>query len=215
MEEVQIMLQNVNIRIKDEKTAKLAEAHNRANERSQQNRRRRRPPMQGSVRLSNTDSLGRANRIRQRLRSKLGEVMSSSLEEDVRKALARNVQLQLDRVEVKIRQIRRRERAQEEEKRERSANKRQEEDRRAERIREERRRRRQSDMRQRSIRVRRDMLHPASEGGFDPYNNPITTALTMGAIGSVGPAVALDIGGYSGVVTDSAPPAPDVVNMLM
>ena len=209
------MLQNINVRIKDEKTAQLAEAHNRANERAQANRRRRRPPVKGSVRLSNTDSLGRANRIRQRLRSKLGEVMSSSVDDDVRKALARNVQLQLDRVEVKIRQIRRRERAQEEEKRERRANQKREEDRRAERLREERRRRRQSDIRQRSTRIRRDFLYSARDGGFDPYNNGITVSIT--GVGSAhAPAVAFDVGGQSGVVMDTAAAsAPDMVDVLM
>ena len=195
------------------KTTKLTEAHNRANEQNMQNRRRRRPPVTGSVRLSNTDSIGRANRIRQRLRAKMGEIMSSSLDEDVRKSLARTVQLQLDRVEGKIRQIRRRERAQQEEKRDRASAQRREEDQRIERQREERRRRRQSDLRQRSIRVRRDFLYSANQGGFNPYNNNIT----MSHPPSInGPAVAIEIGGYSGVVMDSAPPPnADVVNMLL
>ena len=200
-----------NIKLNGPKTAKLAEAHNRANEQHMQSRRRRRPPVTGSVRLSNTDSIGRANRIRQRLRSKMGEIMSSSLEDDVKKALARTVQLQLDRVEGKIRQIRRRERAQVEEKRDRRAEAQREQDRRAERLREERRRRRQNDLRQRSVRIRRDFLYSASQGGFNPYDNNIT----MTSPPAAGPAVSFDIAGQAGVVMDAPAAAADVVNMLM
>lgn len=203
-------MQSVNVRIKNDKTAQLAEAHNRASERNQQNRRRRRPPVRGSVRLSNTDSIGRANRIRQRLQSKLREVMSSSLDENVRKALARTVQMQLDRVEITIRQIRRRKRAQEEEKRERRAEESKEEERRVQRQREERRRRRQSDLRERSVRIRRDFLYSANQGGFDPYNNNITRAMT----GGTGPAVTFNIGGQSGVVMDAGVAA-EGVNVMM
>ena len=155
-----------------DKLQQLAEAHNRANERTHANRtQRRRPPVTGSTRLSNTDSIGRANRIRQRLKSKLSEIMSSSLDEDVKKSLARNVQTQLDRVEQKIRQIRRRERAQEEEKRDRIRERQREQDRRAELQRDERQRNRQRDLRPRSVSVRRDFLYSARQGGFDPYGN--------------------------------------------
>ena len=200
-------MQFTDIRIKDDKTAQLAEAHNRASERHQQNRRRRRPAAQGSVRLRNTDSIGRANRIRQRLRSKLSEIMSSSIDGEARKALARNVQMQLDRVELTMRQIRRRNRAQEEEKRERRAEEKNEEERRIDMQREERRRRRKSDMRERSIRVRRSNLYPANQGGLDPYNNHITTSIT-------GPAVSFNVAGQSGTLTDAGA-AVDTVDIIM
>ena len=200
-----------NVKSNGPKTTKLTEAHNRANERHMQNRRnRRRPPVTGSTRLSNTDSLGRATRIRQRLRSKLGEIMSSSLDESLRKSLARNVQLQLDRVEMTMRQIRRRERAQKEERRDRAQEQRREEDQRAEQRREQRRRNRQGDLRQRSVRIRRDFLFSARDGGFDPYDNNVTMTNQPPAA----PAATFSIGGQSGVVMDAPPPA-DVVNMLL
>ena len=202
------------INISDNRTSLLTDAHNRENERIQQNRRRRRPPVQGSVRLSNTDSLGRANRIRQSLRSKVSEIMSSSLDEDVKKSLARNVQLQLDRVEVKIRQIRRRERAQQEEKRERRNEERRQEDRRIERRREEARRRRRSDMRERTTRIRRDFLYSARNGGFDPYDNNVKVNIYLSSGASA--AVSFDVGGNSGVVADGGAPSGDgSVNMLI
>ena len=207
------------IHIRDNETAMLTDAHNRANERTMQNRsRRNRPPVQGNTRLSNTDSIGRANRIRQRLRSKLGEIMSSSLEDDVKKSLARNVQMQLDRVEQKIRQIRRRERAKEEEKRERAQEQQREkerldearlnESRRAERQQEERRRRRQSDLRPRSTNIRRDFLYSARQGGFDPYDNNLSVNI------SPGPAVSYNVKGQSGVMPDAPLPA-DAVDIIL
>ena len=214
-----------NMRISDTKTGLLAEAHNRANEQAQANRRRRSNvrPATGSVRLSNTDSLGRANRIRQRLRAKIGEIMSSNVDEGTKKALARNVQMQLDRVENTVRQIRRRERAQAEERRERTRQEKRSDDERIERKREIRReqarRRRRSDIRERTIRVRRDFLTPANQGGFDPYDF-VTNGINGAGSGTTdviagGPAVAFSIGGQSGVVMDAAPPAVDIVNMTI
>jgi len=154
--------------------------------------------------------MARANRIRLRLRAKLGEIMSSGLEQNVRMALSRSVQIQLDRVEMKILQIRRRERAQQEEKRERRVQERQKEERRVEQQREEARRRRRSDMRQRSIRIRRDFLYPSNKGGFDPYKmSPNLSG------GSSGTAVSFSVAGQSGVVMDSAVPSGDVVNVVV
>lgn len=199
------------VRMRDNKTAMLTDAHNRANERAQQNRRRRRPPVQGATRLSNTDSIGRAKRIRQRLRAKIGEIMSSNIDENVKRTLARTVQMQLDRVEGTIRQIRRRERAQREEQRERNEVRQREEDRRTERLREERRRRRQNEMRPRSIRVRRDFLYSARQGGFDPYNNH----LSVNQAPAAGPAVSFSIGGQTGVVAGPPPPPAGDVDVLM
>ena len=200
-----------NVRIRDEKTFMLKDAHNRANEAHQQNRNRRSSNQrrQGSVSLSNTDSVSRANRIRARLRGKLSEIMGSSLDHDTKMALARTVQIQLDRVEMKVRQIRRRERAKEEEKRENRARERREEDARTERRREQERARRRRDMSQRSVRIRRDFLYPASKGGFDPYSvSPVVQSPGANA------AVSFDIGGSSGTVSGAAPVA-DIVDVLL
>jgi len=192
----------------------LTDAHNRASENAQQNRRRR-PPKQGTVRLSNTDSIGRANRIRARLRAKIGEIMSSPLDDDIKKALARNVQMQLDRVEDKIRQIRRRERAKEEEKRERASREQEEQDRIAEKRREEARRRRQRDMRQRSINIRKDFLFSAEEGGFDPMS-AAQAGVNMSFSATAEPSVAFSVAGHSGVAMSTAPmPAGDMVDVVL
>ena len=198
--------------IQNNLTARLADAHNRANENAQRNRRRRTSGRRvtGSVRLSNTDSLGRANRIRQRLRAKVNEIMSSTVEPEIRESLARSVQMQLDRVENKIRQIRRRERAEQEEKRDRQARERRKEDARLQAQRDEARRRRRNEMRQRSINIRRDLLYPANRGGFDPYrfspaNNfghPVAVSYSVGGVtGTVSEvAVAADVGSVDIVV---------------
>jgi len=212
------MLELNNDRLRDNKLAQLSDAHNRASERAQENRRRRRPPQrQGTVRLSNTDPMSRANRVRAQLRAKLGEIMSSNLDNDIKMGLARSVQMQLDRVESKISQIRRRERAKQEEKRDERAEQRREEERRAEKQREARRRRRQHDLRERSIRVRRDFLYHADEGGFDPYSvSPKHMAMggSFAATTMSGAAVSFDVGGQSGVVADTMPAGGDI-NMLL
>ena len=215
---IKIGQREFDIRIRDNKTAQLAEAHNRANERTQQNNQRRRrsaPRRQGSVNLSNTDSVGRATRIRSRLRAKLGEIMSSSLDDDIKKSLARTVQLQIDRVDRKIIQIRRRERAKVEERRERRNQERQNEERRVEIQREAARRRRRNDMRQRSIRVRREFLYPASQGGFDPYNKTINGGSSFLNGNGTPPAVSFNIAGKSGTITDTPAPAGDMVDLVL
>ncbi|MCL2398127.1 MAG: hypothetical protein FWC91_00100 [Defluviitaleaceae bacterium] len=188
---------------RDEKTRLLKDAHNRANENHQNNRRRRRQPQRGSIRLSNTDSLSRANQVRSRLRAKMSEVMSSSLGTSERKALARSVQMQIDRVDKTIRQIRRRERAEREEKRERVSQQMQQESRRVEQQREEIRRRRRNDMRPRSIRIQQGFLYSANNGGFDPNKMFGPGANNSGA------AVSFDVAGRRGFVMDTAgtPPA--------
>jgi len=198
----------------------LKDAHNRANERNQANRRRRRPqPRQGAVNLSNTDSLSRANRVRRQIRAKISEILQSDLEPEVRQALVRTAQVQLGRVDNKIRQIRRRERAQEEEKRDNRAERNQEEDRRAERLREERRRRRRHDLQPRSIRVQRGWLYSARDGGFCPYRmagNQGSSGFKIGddAIGA-GPAVSFDVAGATGFVDMGGSIAADIVNVML
>jgi len=219
---LKIGTQEFSVRIRDSKTAQLTAAHNRANE-NQPPRRNRNIRREGAVTLRNTDSIGRANRVRSRLRAKIGEIMSSNIEPDIKKSLARNVQMQLERVENTIRQIRRRERAEQEERREqrqevtRQRERRQEKTR-AERVeerrREEARRRRRNDMRERSTRIRRDFLYPARQGGFNPYDfasnrngnfNDNNSGFTI----DVPPAVAFDVGGTSGVADIPSPAQAD------
>ena len=198
------------VRARDDKTRQLAEAHNRAHENSMRNRQRRTRRRQGTVRLSNTDSLSRARRIRQQLVNKISEVMSSNMEQESRMAAARAIQTQLDRVEMKIVQIRRRERAVQEEKRDRNTQERQQEERRIQRQREEARRRRRSDMRPRSIRISRGFLYHERDGGFSP-----STVAGHGLFSSAA-AVSFDVGGKTGVVMDTGGGgAGDTVNMVL
>ncbi|MCL2357511.1 MAG: hypothetical protein FWC70_10245 [Defluviitaleaceae bacterium] len=141
---------------------RLKEAHNRVQEeRREQQRRRPARRRTGSVRLSNTDSVGRARRVRAQLVSKLQEVYGSDASDRNRGAMAMDIKLQIQRVDQQIAAIRRRERAMEEERTTRREN-----------DTPEARRRRIRDMQERRINIRRDLLYPAASGGFDP-NNPL------------------------------------------
>ncbi|MCL2015325.1 MAG: hypothetical protein FWG68_03650 [Defluviitaleaceae bacterium] len=202
---------SIAIKAADEKTALLAEAHNKASERNQQMRRRRRP-VEGTVRLSNTDSLGRAARVRRQLFAKIGEIMASDLESEIKQSLSRNVQMQLDRVDKTIRQIRRRKRAEEEEKIEKARaerNRREEERDELLRLqREEARRRRRRDLQTVSIAIRRDFLLPAEKGGLDPNIFPLTTV-------GMPPAATFDIAGQTGTIADIPAANADMVDLLL
>jgi hypothetical protein len=161
----------------------LHEAHSRI---QQQQRERRRAPrrQQGSVRLSNTDTLARARQVRARLLSKLQEVYGSDMDERARGGAAMDIQLQISRVDQQMTAIRRRERAVEEERMTRRRD-----------DTPEARRRRARDMQERRIYVRRDFLYHADKGGFDP-NNPLFTTNLQSDISSV----AFDIGGNIGTM---------------
>jgi hypothetical protein len=208
--------QTHDVMTRDEKTKLLTAAHNRANE-NNQNRRRRRPPTRGAVRLSNTDSLSRANRVRNRLRAKMSEVMSSSLDANERKTVARSVQMQIDRVDRTIRQIRRRERAEQEEKRERSSQETRQESRRVEQQREEARRRRRNDMRPRSISIHRGFLYSANQGGFDPQRMFGPDANGVSGL-EANASVSFNVAGQQGFVIATGPPPSvggDVVDVVL
>jgi hypothetical protein len=138
----------------------LKEAHNRIQEQQREQRaqqRRQQPRRTGSVRLSNTDSIGRAHQVRARLLAKLQEVHGSDMEERARGAAAMDIKLQINRVDRQITAIRRRERAMQEEQTTRRS-----EDT------PDIRRRRARDMQERRIYVRADYLYHADQGGFDP-----------------------------------------------
>lgn len=188
--------QNEN-RTKGNKTAKLFEAHNKVQQQQQAKTRSNRPHT-GTVRLSNTDTLRTALAIRQRLLSKLAEVSSVvDVDRRTRDAMVATVKMQLDRVDQKIADIRRRERAVEEERRARR-------DQESESTRRQRRR----DMQERSIRIRRDFLYPADQGGFNPHNPLGFPGFTP----PPPPAVSIDIGGSVSMAMDAPmpPPAMDV-----
>lgn len=177
--------------LRGEKLRKLKEAHNRAQQQAQA-RRRSAQPRTGSVRLSNTDSLRTAMAMRRRVLAKLAEVAAAiDVEPRTRDAMVATVKMQLDRIDRQIANIRRRERAIEEERRAR---------------RDEcpnRRRRRRADMKERSIFIRRDFLYPADRGGFDPRNPAGFPKMPI-------PAVAFDISGTTGIAMDSPAPAPSM-----
>lgn len=168
-------------------TARLKEAHNRV---QQENRERRPPPRRqtGAVRLSNTDSIGRARRVRARLLAKLQEVYGSDMETRSRGAVAMDIKLQINRVDKQIAAIRRRERAIEEERTTRREN-----------DTPEARRRRARDMKERRIHIRRDFLYHADRGGFDP-NNPLFVSGPQNPASSV----AFEIGGKMGTLDIAA-----------
>ncbi|MCL2203536.1 MAG: hypothetical protein FWB88_06325 [Defluviitaleaceae bacterium] len=172
------------------KLRQLFEAHNAAQKNAQNQRRPR--PKTGTVRLSNTDSLRTAMAMRRRVLAKLGEVAAAvDVEKRIRDAMVATVKMQLDKIDRQIANIKRRERALREEqqaRRDECPN---------------RRRRRRADMQEQSVRIRRDMLYPAKEGGFDP-RKPFGFPSTHHA---PAPAVAFDVGGTAGIAMDA--PAPE------
>ncbi|MCL1844930.1 MAG: hypothetical protein FWF77_03405 [Defluviitaleaceae bacterium] len=169
--------ENLNHRIKD--------AHSRVEQERREQQRRRPPRRQtGSVRLSNTDSIGRARRVRARLVAKLQEVYGSDSDGRSRGTMAMDIKLQINRVDKQISAIRRRERAIEEE---RTTRRRDDTP--------EARRRRARDMQERRIHIRRDFLFHANKGGFDP-NNPTFVSGKQNAASSV----LFDIGGNVGTI---------------
>ncbi|MCL2223766.1 MAG: hypothetical protein FWB96_02225 [Defluviitaleaceae bacterium] len=175
-------------RLQENQNNMLKEAHNRIQEQQQEQRRQRRPRRQGSVRLSNTDSLGRAHQIRARLQAKLAEIHGSDMEERSRSATAMDIKLKIDRVDRQIAAIRRRERAIQEEKTTRRDDSK------------DARRRRARDMQERRIYVRRDFLYHANNGGFDP-NNPL---FNKTAFQNAASSIAFDIGGNTGTMDIAA-----------
>ncbi|MCL2189726.1 MAG: hypothetical protein FWC16_12250 [Defluviitaleaceae bacterium] len=184
-------------------TAQLFEAHNKAQQ-AQQNQRRNNKPRVGTVRLSNTDTLRTALAMRRRVMAKLAEVAAvTDVEPRTRDAMLATVKMQIDKIDRQITAIRRRERAVEEERRARRDECRQE------------RRRRQRDMQENSVRIRRDMLYPAGEGGFNPHH-PLglpSSPAPMPNIAGLGAAVSFDVGGVAGTMGDASggAPAMDVV----
>jgi len=163
----------------------LKEEQSRIQEEQQEQRRnRQRPRRTGNLRLSNTDSLGRAFQVRSRLAAKLMEIQGSGMEPGMRDSTIMDIKLQLGRVDQQIAAIRRRERAVQQERTTRRSD-----------DTPEIRRRRARDMQERRIYVRRDMLYHANNGGFDP-NDPIGLRQMKDAMSSV----AFEIAGSAGTM---------------
>ena len=174
---------------KNNLTAQLFEAHNNAHRQAQQQRRPR--PRTGTVRLSNTDSIRTALAMRRRVLAKLSEVAAATdVEPRIRDTMMATVKLNLDKIDRKISAIRRRERAVEEERQARRGEN------------ENQRRRRRAEMQQQSIRIRRDFLYHANDGGFNP-NNPLGMFTPPAPLFDTGAALTFDAGGHTGFLMDS------------
>ena len=170
--------------------SQLIEAHNQAQQAQQKKQRANRPRV-GTVRLSNTDTLRTALSMRRKVMAKLAEVAAATdVEPRTRDAMLATVKMQIDKIDRQITAIRRRERAVEEERRARRDECRQE------------RRRRHRDMQEQSVRIRKDMLFHANEGGFNP-NHP----LGLGT-GFMDAPVSFDIGGMVGMAMDTSVDVP-------
>lgn len=146
----------INRLLRERKNNRIKEAHARLEEQRRANRRHR-PRRVGVARLTNADTIQRANQVRGQLLAKLQEAFASDMEPRARDVFAADIKLQLSRVDQIVNAIRRRERAIEEE---RTIRRRDDTP--------ENRRRRFRDMQRRSISIRRDLLYHANEGGFDP-----------------------------------------------
>jgi len=175
------------------KNDRIFEAHERLRQQRQEQDRERRSRRRrtGSVRLSNADSVARAQKIRGQLQGKLSEVMSSDMDDRSKKALAIEIQTQIDRVDQQIAAMRRREQAMREEKQRRRSEESAQE-----------RRRRNHDIQERSIFIRDDFLHPASRGGLNPADfmqsstSSSSAPVSFSISGSVGTAdFSMDSGG--------------------
>jgi len=168
---------------------------------SNQNQRNNRPAILrrlGSVRLSNKSSVNQARRVRTQLVSKQMEIANSTLDPAKKQALSSKIQLSIDKVDRMITQIRRRERAETEQKREEATKRTEENQEKREEIqREVARRRRRNDTREQSVRVRRDFLYRAEDGGFDPYGFRVG-GRPQNTSPMIAPAASFDINGKIG-----------------
>jgi hypothetical protein len=171
-------------RVKEDSSKALVEAFKRVREKNKAEKKKS-PKKMGSVSLSNTDTVSMCMKLKARLNAKLSEIFSSDLDPKMKNALARDVMVQMDKVEQKISEIRRREKAVAEEKRARKNEQ------------EHVKRQRQRDMAKKTTYIRRDYLYSAEEGGMDP------ASYMPGAAGSEA-AVSYDISGMTGTVTDAA-----------
>ena len=180
---------DISRRLQENQNSMIQEAHERVAQQQREQRKKKKPRREGSVRLSNTDSLARAQQIRSRLLAKLMEVNGSDMDTRAKGASSLDIKLKIDRVDQQIAAIKRRERAVLEEKTTRKSN-----------DTPEARRKRAHDMRERRIYVRSDYLYHANNGGFDP-NNPL---FNKTALQNTMSSVAFDIAGNAGTMEIAA-----------
>ena len=157
----------------------LINAHNKAKEKDKKPSTKK----SGSVIISNTDTVTSCARIRSRLLAKLQEIFDSDLDEKAKMSLARDIMMQIDKVEQKISEIRRREKAVAEERRARKTES------------EHEKRKRRHDMAKRTATIKREYLYHASEGGLDP-----SSYLPAVGASSVSPAVSFNFSFSGGVI---------------
>ena len=184
------------VKMKESNERAMIEAFKRAEQKAKENRKQSRRKV-GVVSLSNTDTIQRCVQIRARLYAKIGEIAGSDLDIKQKMALTRDVMTQIDKVEIKISEIRRRERAVKEEKTAKKTE--------AEHV----KRKRWYDTQKRTAHIRKDYLFPAEKGGFDPYGFSPDIPIT--------PAVSFDISGLAaGELSDvSAETAEAMVEVLL
>jgi hypothetical protein len=181
-------------KVKEDSNKFMVEAFKKAQEKSKENRKKSQKKT-GTVSLSNADSVSGAMRIRSRLYAKLDEIFASDINQKAKMTMAKDVLLQITKVEQKIVEIKRREKAIQEER----MNKKNDT--------ELDKRKRKYDMQKRSIGIRKDYLYSAAEGGFDPTNNFMTNFSSGEA------AVSFDISGMSGEMVAMAAEASVEVNV--
>lgn len=188
----------------DRKHRLLRDEHRRLEE-ERKARQKRRPRRTGVARVSNTDTIQSAMQVRARLLAKLKEGAGSDMDPMARDVFVADIQLQISRVDQAISAIRRRARAVQEE---RSVSARSDTP--------EARRRRFRDMQKKTFAIRRDLLYPASEGGFDP-NRPSMPSMPAVPHGGamLPPAVTLRLGDEDEAAHSEGPPAEPAVDISL
>ena len=146
----------INRKLAENRNNMLMEAHSRLEEKRKAAVKKQKPRRTGVSKLSNTDTIQRANQVRAKLLAKLSEAHASDMDPRAKNVFTADIMMQINKVDQTIAAIRRRERAIEEE---RTVSRKDDTP--------EKRRRRLRDMQKRSISIRRDLLHHRSDGGFD------------------------------------------------
>jgi hypothetical protein len=137
----------------------------------------------GSIRLSNTDSITKCKRVKAQLNARLGEIYASTMDEKMKQALAKDVMMQIVKVDMKINEIQKRELAIQQEK----LCKKNES--------EQTRRKRRKDIEERSTMIKRDFLHQEDGGDADMSSAGISADL---------PAVMAEISGNEISLSDAS-----------
>jgi hypothetical protein len=138
----------------------------------------------GSIRLSNTDNISKCKRVKAQLNARLGEIYASTMSDKMKQALAKDVMMQLVKVDMKISEIKKRELAIQQEKMRRKNES------------EQVKRRRRKDIEERSTLIKRDFLHQEDGGTADTSSvNGISAGL---------PAVTAEIGGSEISLSDAS-----------